>query len=189
MPVLMKSENISPRMPASKVRTTEMTMAVFWSPIVITASLRTCASISVRITSIRWLRSSRSVSVRARLARASVKFPASSSDNSRLYSFTEVAMEIAGHALDSIVDPAEPGVVGSRRGVVDDRIDQGARRLRFLIYFLPLRLIDFSLIRKRMTRRAATASCRSSSGAAPEPVPANGYSSAPDARTLRHICC
>ena len=56
-------------------------------------------------------------------------------------------MEIAGHALDSIVDPAEPGIVGCSRGIVDDRIDQGTRRLRFLIYFLPLRLIDFSLIR------------------------------------------
>jgi hypothetical protein len=56
-------------------------------------------------------------------------------------------MEIADHALDSIVDPAEPGIIGWSRGVVDDRIDQRPRRLRFLLYFLPLRLIDLSLIR------------------------------------------
>ena len=61
--------------------------------------------------------------------------------------FTEVAMEIAGHALDPIVDPAEPGIIGCSRAVVDDRIDQGARRLRFLLDFLALRLIDFPLIR------------------------------------------
>ena len=61
--------------------------------------------------------------------------------------FTEVAMEIADHALDLIVDPAEPGIIGCSRGIVDDRIDQGTRRLRFLLYFLALRLIDFSLIR------------------------------------------
>src|SRR5207244_4896668 len=86
MPVLMKSENISPRTPASRVRITEMTIAVFWSRIVAKASPRTCDSMSVRISSILWLSSSRSVSVRARLARASVIFPASSIDNSRLYS-------------------------------------------------------------------------------------------------------
>ena len=62
--------------------------------------------------------------------------------------FTEIATEIAGHALDSIVDPAEPGVIGFGGGIVDDRIDQGARRLRLLFDFLPLRLIDFSLICK-----------------------------------------
>ena len=61
--------------------------------------------------------------------------------------FTEVAMEIAGHALDPIVDPAEPGIIGCSRGIVDDRIDQGTRRLRFLLDFLALRLIDFPLIR------------------------------------------
>jgi hypothetical protein len=56
-------------------------------------------------------------------------------------------MEIADHALDPIVDPAEPGVIGCRRAIVDDRIDQGARRLRFLLDFQTPRLIDFPLIR------------------------------------------
>ena len=102
---------------------------------------------------------------------------------------TEIATEIAGHALDPIVDPAEPGVVGFGRDIVDDRIDQGARRLRFLFDFLPLRLIDFSLIRKECPVGRRLHPARSPSGAAPAPAPANGYSSAPDAHTLRRICC
>jgi hypothetical protein len=61
--------------------------------------------------------------------------------------FTQVAMKIAGHALDSIVDPAEPGVIGYGGWIINDRIDQGARRLCFPIQFLTLHLIDFSLIR------------------------------------------
>ena len=120
----------------------------FWSRIVITASARTCASMSVRISSILWLSSSRSMSVRARLALASAKFPASSSGQQPPVFFAEIATKVAVHALDPVVDPAEPGVVGSGGGIVDDRIDQGTRGLRFLIDFRSLRLIDFLPLRK-----------------------------------------
>ena len=40
--------------------------------------------------------------------------------------------------LDPVVDPAELCVVGFGRGIIDDRIDQGARGLR-----LPLDLRPF----------------------------------------------
>jgi hypothetical protein len=104
---------------------------------------------SVRITSILWLRSSRSVSVRGHAGPGLRYIPGLEQHQQPLVFFTEVAMEIADHALDPIVDPAEPGIVGCGRGIVDDRIDQGTRRLRLPARFPALRLIDFPLIRHR----------------------------------------
>ena len=62
--------------------------------------------------------------------------------------FTQIAAEVVVHGLDTIVDPAEPGIVGSGGEIIDDRIDQGTRGLRFLMDLQPFRLVDLLALSK-----------------------------------------
>jgi hypothetical protein len=117
-------------------------MAFCWSPIVTTASARNWGQ-HVRADFFDFL--VRIVAERVRPCKTGSDFGEIPGFEQRQHPhdlFIQIAAEVVVHGLDAIVDPAEPGIVGRGGEIIDDRIDQGPRGLRFLMDLQPFRLVD-----------------------------------------------
>ena len=55
--------------------------------------------------------------------------------------FIQIAAQVLVHIVNSVVDPAEPGVVGFGGRIVDDRVDEGVGGFRFAVDFKTFGLI------------------------------------------------